>query len=120
MWKRARLMMESLMVAASAACGWLFALRTEKLLKYFIGGGGGTSYYYSADDAVTRIVLVGSAFLFLILILLYARLDRLGEKTRGKRRWILVAMLAAAAFMLTFEGVIEFRNPDKFPVRLDP
>jgi len=120
MWKRARFVVEILLVAAAAAGGWLFALRTETMLRYFPDGGGGASYYYSADDAVTRIVLVGSAFLFLVLSLLYARLERLGEKTRKTSRWILVAILAVAAFMLTFEGVIELRNPEKFPVRSDP
>ena len=69
---------------------------------------------------MTRIVLVGSAFLFLALLLLYARLERSGEQTRRVRRWVLAAIFAVSAFMLTFEGVLELRNPDKFPVRSDP
>jgi hypothetical protein len=120
MRKRARIVVGILLVAVAAVGGWLFALRTETMLRYFGDGGGGASYYYSADDAVTRIVLVGSAFLFLALVLLYARLERRGEKTRKTCRWVLVAILAVAAFMLTFEGVIEVRNPEKFPVRSDP
>jgi hypothetical protein len=120
MRKRARLVVEILLVAVAAVGGRLFALRTETMLRYFGDGGGGASYYYSADDAVTRIVLVGSVFLFLALVLLYARLERRGEETRKTRRWTLVAIFAVAAFMLSFEGVIELRNPEKFPVRLDP
>jgi hypothetical protein len=44
MWKRARFMAERFIVAASAAGGWLFAIRTEKMLEYFTDGGGDTSY----------------------------------------------------------------------------
>ena len=111
MLKRARLILEIFLVTASAAGGWLFALRTEKLLSLTLSGA---YWFYSADDNVTRVVLVGSGILLIGLMLLMAQLEKRGKLTPERRRLILLGVFAAAAFVLAFEGVLEFRNPEKF------
>ena len=57
---------------------------------------------------------MGSGILLIALLLLMAQLEKRDKLTPERRRLILLGVFAAAAFILTFEAVLEFRNPEKF------
>lgn len=102
----------TLAIGLASAAGWRFAVRTGPLMQP--NAEYGACWTYSANDPVTWGVLLGVVALFVGLVLLLARHDRRGTLTLVRRRALVLGLLMLTAFMVTFGGVLEYQNPDKF------